>query len=182
MGAARLIGLALVLGAALALGLGTARGAPAAPGGAKPPAESETPPPANQWVIQCGTFGGQRFCQVFYIYIDPAAPDDFVTFGVVRILGVEAPFLDVKRGFVKNSRVFVRVDELPARDYPAPAERGRVLSPRVPSDPLANEMARGQRVAIFFKPANGMQRNITIPLGVFGLLLDEARAEVPPAK
>ncbi len=139
----------------------------------------EPPPPADQWVIECGEFGGQRFCQVFYIYTDAKIPGGFITFGLVRIVGIEAMFLEMKRGFAKNSRVLVRVDDLSTRDYPAPSAASRLLSPRVPLDPLANELARGEKVAIFFKPANGVQRNIEIPLGAFGLLREQARKEVP---
>jgi hypothetical protein len=142
-------------------------------------AAEEPPPPANQWVIECGTFGGQRYCQVFYIYTDAKIPDGFISFGIVRILGVEAPFLEMKRGFAKNSKVLIRVDDLSTRDFPAPTAERKLLSPRVPLDPLANELARGEKAAIFFKPANGVQRNIEIPLGAFGILLDQARQEVP---
>jgi hypothetical protein len=162
--------LRLAVAALLAMALaGTARAA------------EDTPPPANQWVLDCGhsKVGGERFCMLVYIYLDPKTPNEFLTFGVVRELGVEAVFLKSKRGFAKSSRVLVRVDEMPARDYPAPQAASKPLGPRVPTDPLATEMARGQSAAIFFKPANGMQRSVKIPLGAFGLLLEEARQEVP---
>jgi hypothetical protein len=144
--------------------------------------DSAAPPATNEWTLDCGVApAGYRFCLLVYIYANPKTPGDFVNFGVLRQKGVEAVFLQPKRGFAANSRVQVRVDTLSARDFAAPPG-GKPLSAMQPIDPLAAELARGERAAIFFKPANGRQRSIEVPLSAFGLLLEQARAEVPPGQ
>jgi invasion protein IalB len=160
-----------------------ALGTTAAAGAAQAAEPAQPPPPANEWTLDCGNDpqDGHRFCMLVYILLDPRKPGEFVNFGVARQQGLETVFLQTKAGFAKGSMVRIQVDDRQAHEFPAPVG-SRPLAPPRPIDPLTVDLAKGQQAVIYFQPANGLQRNVAIPLSIFGLLLDQARQEVPPAK
>lgn len=143
-------------------------------------AEQAPPAAANEWTFECGSdpTDGHRFCMLSFIHTDPAVRDDFVAFGVMRQLGIEAVFLQTRNGFSSGSRVWIQVDGLPAREFAAP-KPGRMLQAPQAADPLAAELAKGSYVVIAFQPANGQRRNVRIPLDGFDLLFEQLRQEIP---
>lgn len=174
----------LLLGALALIALLTAAVAPL-PGGAADTTSSvgaaELPPlDANAWTIECGPDprDAQRFCRLTYLHIDEAFPGDYVVFGVYRKLGVEAAFLQTQSGLSAGSRVWVRVDDLSAREFAAPKPRKLLQAPQA-ADPLAGELATGSYVVIAFQPANGQRRTVRIPLDGFDLLFEQLRQEAP---
>jgi hypothetical protein len=165
--AARAVALIVALAAAFGSGAGRA-------------AEQFEPAAANEWTFDCGKDprDGHRYCLLAYIHTEPSAPGDFVLFGVIRQLGVEAVLLQTPSGFSSGSRVWLRVDDLPAREF-APPKPGRMLQEPQPVDPVAAELAKGRYATLAFQPANGQRRTVRIPLDGLDLLFEQLRQEVP---
>jgi hypothetical protein len=143
--------------------------------------------PANEWSLECGRWvgtcgddprDGHRYCALTYVHTEAALPGDYVMFGVMRQFGMETTFLQPRSGFAGGSRIWVRVDGLPAREYSAPGP-GLPLQQPQPSDPLAAELAKGQYAVLAFQPANGQRRTVQVPLDCFGPLFEQIYAEVP---
>lgn len=143
-------------------------------------AEAVDPARTNEWTIDCGTNPqhGQRYCVLQYLLATPDRPAEWVLFGIIRQLGVEAVFLQTPTGFSPGSRVWIRVDDLPAREFAAPRPQ-RMLQDPQPTDPVAVELAKGIHAVIAFQPLNGQRRTVQIPLEGFLVLFERLRAEVP---